>query len=116
MLRIFDVYSWLSIKRLADTTEFRPSERWMPHTPELTTTPDPLEVPRLPLLTDNQSVVNSLDLEPHASGPALAAAVGVQVEIAMFMVPDRNDFDHVKLCPGDNVLESEIKPVFDTNG
>ena len=40
----------------------------------------------------------------------------INVEVALFVVPDRNDFSTVKLCPGLNKLPSEIAPVFDTNG
>jgi hypothetical protein len=78
---VYDVYSWIAIKRLADTNEYLPSERYLAHTPELTDSPDPLEV-----------------------------------EIAMFQIPDRNTFETVKLCPGVNELESEISPIFDTHG
>ena len=41
---VLDVYSWIEIKRFADTDEYRPSERSKPHTPELSQTPDPLSL------------------------------------------------------------------------
>jgi len=78
---IFDVYSWIPIKRISDTEEYKPSQRYLPHTPELTTSPDPLTV-----------------------------------EVGLFMVPDRNDFSKVQLCPGNNILDNPIPIVFDTNG
>ncbi len=80
---ILDVYSWIEIKRFADTTEYRPSERARPHTPEMSDSPDPLNV-----------------------------------EVAIFQVPDKLNFDEVKLCPvlGPNHGKSGIPPVFDTDG
>jgi hypothetical protein len=41
---ILDVYSWIEIKRFADTEEYKPSDRSLPHTPELSQSPDPLAV------------------------------------------------------------------------
>ena len=78
---IFDVYSWIPIKHLTDTPEYPPSERYLPHTPELSISPDPLAV-----------------------------------EVALFMVPDRNDFATVQLCPGNHRLPNEIKPIYTSNG
>ena len=81
--RALDVYSWIEVRRLVDTPEYKPSERYLPHRPELTTSPEALEV-----------------------------------EVAMFQVPDSLSFEQVKLCPvlGPDGGRTGISPVFDTDG